>query len=289
MSILDILQQKKLDYGVVSKPICLKGTQQIDGIPVVGSEIESHVATVRQDTGAVLGIVGNKYRIIQNVEAFGIADHLDGDVKSAQAIDGGRIVAVTMDIGRVDLNDDPDEDLRKQIFLRTSHDGSCSLEARIQVLRIICTNGLTAWHKKAVVKIRHTESYQDKIREARRILGIAGDFYRKLSGAFNRMIETPITAQGQKDFLDKLIGEADPNKKRDCITPVRERILHLLHHSRDLRKHQHNAWGLYNATTAYVDHIRGQNSSADNQFAMRNWGTGYDLKNKAFDLLTVKA
>ncbi|MBA7572523.1 hypothetical protein ES708_14306 [subsurface metagenome] len=278
------LHESKLDFRVVSKRIYLSGTNTIDDIPVQGQRIESHFATVREDTGDVLGIVGNRYEIIQNAEALGIADFMDGDFKHARAVDNGAIVSVALDIGNFRIGDD---ELNKRLFLRTSHNGSCAVEVRMQVLRVVCTNGLVAWRNKSVVKIRHTKSYQQKLAEARRVLGIADEYYKKLNVDFQRLIETPLYPEQQQGFLDKLIGKPDASKKRDCITPTRERILSRLHTSPDLANHRNNAWGMYNAVAAYVDHQRGAHSSEDNQYAMRNWGTGYELKNKAFDLLMV--
>lgn len=277
------LQQAGLDFKVVSKEVHLPGEKVIDSIPVQGRRIDSHFATVREDTQDVLGVVGSRYEIIQNAEALGIADFMEGEFKFARAIDNGRIVSLSIDIGQFRIADD---DLNKRVFLRTSHDGSCAVEARMQVLRLVCTNGLVAWRNRSVVKIRHTRSYQAKISEARRVLGIADEYYKQLDGAFNRMVNTPLNATERQGFLDNLIGKPDASKKRDCITPVRERILTALH-SPDLASHRDNAWGMYNAIAAYVDHTRGENSSEDKQYAMRNWGTGFELKNKAFELLTV--
>ncbi len=277
------LQSAKLDFRVVSKRIHLPSESMVDDIPIQGKRIETHFATARADTGDVLGIVGSRYQIIQNAEALGIADFLDGDFKSATAVDNGRIVSVEIDIGKFRIAGD---NLNKRVFLRTSHDGSCAVEARMQVFRLICSNGLMGWKNRSVVKIRHTQSYQAKMYEARRVLGIADEYYKQLDGAFNKMVETPLTTADQTVFLDKLIGKPDASKKRDCISPIRERIVTALHGD-DLTAHRSDAWGMYNAVAAYVDHKRGENSDDDKQYAMRNWGTGFELKNKAFELLTV--
>jgi phage/plasmid-like protein (TIGR03299 family) len=58
-------------------------------------EISGNYATVRQDTRAVLGIVGERYRIVQNEEAFQFVDQLLGSslhFETAGSLGGGRRV-----------------------------------------------------------------------------------------------------------------------------------------------------------------------------------------------------
>ena len=62
-NISTVLKEAKLDYKVVTRPIMTK----------VGNEeiiIPNRVATVKEGTNEVLGIVSNKYQICQNEEAF---------------------------------------------------------------------------------------------------------------------------------------------------------------------------------------------------------------------------
>jgi hypothetical protein len=60
-------------------------------------EIPGYYATVRQDTRTVLGIVGERYRIVQNEEAFQFVDQFLGSslhFETAGSLNGGRRVWV---------------------------------------------------------------------------------------------------------------------------------------------------------------------------------------------------
>ena len=60
-------------------------------------EIPGWWANVRQDTRQVLGIVGERYRIVQNVEAFQFVDQLIGSAmhfETAGSLHGGRRIWV---------------------------------------------------------------------------------------------------------------------------------------------------------------------------------------------------
>lgn len=53
-------------------------------------------------------------------------------------------------------------------------------------------------------------------------------YYGKLEKAFQTMLETPVTTKDKINFLDNLIGKPNLDAKRDCITPVREKIITAL-------------------------------------------------------------
>ena len=60
-------------------------------------EMPGYYATVRQDTRAVLGIVGERYTIVQNAQAFKFVDQLLGSslhFETAGSLNGGRRVWV---------------------------------------------------------------------------------------------------------------------------------------------------------------------------------------------------
>jgi len=283
----EILQSNDLDFTVSKQVIHLSGERTIDGIPVQGKPIPDFYATIRTDTKDVFGIVKGVYQVVQNREVFGLLDYLleTGKAKyvSAGCIDNGRISYLNLSIGRFRLDGD---DLDKRVLFRTSHDGSCNIESRLQVYRLICSNGLKAWRNKATIKIRHTISYRDRLSEVNRILGLADEYYRYVENLFNRFIETPITTNSRETFLDNLVGKPDKSKKRDCITPVRQAITANLLTTPDLQNHKNNAWGLYNAVTQYVSNTKGRNSTDEKQFAMREFGSGADMAYKAAELLT---
>ena len=286
-TINEILQSNNLDFTVSKQPIYLSGERTIDNIPVQGKSIPDFYATVRTDTKDVFGIVKGVYQVVQNREVFGLLDYLLENDKanfvSAGKIDNGRISYLNLSLGRFKLDND---ELDKRVLFRTSHDGSCNIESRLQVYRLICSNGLKAWRNKAVIKIRHTISYKGKLSEVNRVLGLADEYYRYVENLFNHLIETPITTSDRESFLNLLIGIPDKSKKRDCITPVREAITLNLMTTPDLQNHRDNAWGLYNAVTQYISNSKGRNSTDEKQFAMREFGSGADMAYKAAELLT---
>lgn len=79
----DALRLAGLDWTVDKKNIQVCG----------GAKIENYKANVRSSDGAVLGVVTDRYKIVQNAEAFAFTDSLiDGEVhyETAGSLQGGK-------------------------------------------------------------------------------------------------------------------------------------------------------------------------------------------------------
>ena len=106
-------------------------------------EIPGFYATVRQDTREVLGIVGERYRLVQNHEAFTFIDQLLGssiNFETAGSLHGGRRVWVLATLpDHVEVGGD---DVRPYVLLMNSHDGSTAVVAATTPIRVVCQNTL---------------------------------------------------------------------------------------------------------------------------------------------------
>jgi hypothetical protein len=100
------------------------------------------------DTDEVLGVVGNDYEVVQNVNAFDFFDAIVGGkdgilYETAGALGKGERIFITaklpdyIRIGRDDL-------IKQYLFLTTSHDGYGSITAAFTPIRIVCQNTLNA-------------------------------------------------------------------------------------------------------------------------------------------------
>jgi Domain of unknown function (DUF932) len=112
----------------------------------------------------VLGVVGDRYRIVQNDEAFQFVDQLIGSAmhfETAGRLHGGRQVWVLARLPEhIEVGGDP---VRCYVLLLNSHDGTTAVVAASTPVRVVCQNtlnwALTRAHQR--YSIRHTE----KIRE----------------------------------------------------------------------------------------------------------------------------
>ena len=108
----------------------------VDQFPVFanGNEIPGYFANVRSDTNEALGVVRNRYKIVQNTEAFDFVDgivankHLECRYETAGSLFNGRRIFLLVKLPNKDLLGDLVENY---LFFTNSHDGSSALTAGI--------------------------------------------------------------------------------------------------------------------------------------------------------------
>lgn len=275
-----------LDYKLELQPIYIAGTAKVDDIPVQGKQIAGKSAVVRTDNGNPIGVVGKRYEIVQNAEVFsffdGIVEQGLGTYREAYCADGGAKVSVICDMGYFKIGQD---ECKKQLILRTSHDGSCAVTGIMRVLRLVCTNGLMAWRKKNSIKIRHTSNYQTKMAQARHTLGIAAQYYRWFEDSASKLYYQEL---GRDDAWEIITKKLMPAKNADKVSTKMKNAWSDIY-SRFLSGRGNNgrtAWDLYNGVTEYVDHYRSANRSEEARHEANLVGAGARLKEDAFELLT---
>jgi phage/plasmid-like protein (TIGR03299 family) len=158
----EAIEAAQLDYTVKKKPLraVIHAKRH--------AEVGDHFATVRLDTGDVLGVVGSRYEVIQNRDAFAFFDALVGDDEAiyhtAGVLGKGEriwILAKLPDYIRVGKNDL----VEKYLLLTNSHDGSSLVRAKLTPIRVVCQNTLSVAlnGSEQEVRIRHTANAREKL------------------------------------------------------------------------------------------------------------------------------
>jgi len=270
-------------------PIELKGIKTEDGVVIPDS-----FATVRGDTGTPLGIVGNYYTPVQNVEAFDFFDGVVGEklamYHTAGALGQGEriwILAKLPDIIQVTAKDI----VEKYLLLTNSHDGKSSLRMFFTPVRVVCQNTLNAAISSAKdgISIRHTGNINNKLKEAQRALGIAMTFYSEFEESLKVMAKKNIKDEEATLYFSSLIlNDSDV----EISTRKQNQIDDLLglYNQPEYPEARGTLWGAYNAVTNYTDHFRSvKNDNTSNRLESIWFGSGADLKVKAYNTAMVLA
>lgn len=268
-----------LDFKVQLKPIKTVGNRKQQIIP-------NAFATVRQDTGAILGVVGSRYEPIQNKDAFAFFDPLVGSDEAiyhtAGVLGKGEriwILAKLPSYIRIGKNDIVD----KYLLLTNSHDGSAVVRAKLTPIRVVCNNTLSIalTGSEQEVRIRHTLNAINKLEEAHKLLGLTNSLFEQLDAIFNRMALRKITDKQLVDYVKALVPSNPDAKYQTRNENIREAILQLHESGQGAEMSRGSLWGAYNAVTEYSDHVQ---HSKDVSRQLKNiwFGSGEKLKLKAF-------
>ena len=301
----EALQFAGLDFTVEKRPLFTYDSENNEGkkdVVIPEIEVPGYYATVRTDREQPLGVVGKDYKVVQNVDAFEFFDAIvEGDglmYETAGAINGGARIFISaklpdyIKVGNDDL-------IEKYLFLTTSHDGFGSITAAFTPVRVVCANTLSMALRDCsnVVKIRHTQNAQDRLKEAHKVMGISNKLSAELEGIFNQWAKVRI----QDDEVKKLIQLAlVPN--REVLRNIQTGNLDEL--SKVFTNMCDNAWeyscasptqqtattkgtlfGAYNAITGYFQNVRSYKDEEAKFKSIMN-GTGLLRTQAAFDLCT---
>lgn len=254
-------------------------------------------ATVRNDNGTCLGVVGPRYFPIQNVEHFNFFDEI---VKSKEAMysgagqfNDGRLVWLQARLPKNILIAREDV-VEKEITLISSHDGTMPLMVSLMPTRLACMNQLPLVRKNKELVIRHTVNFKNKVSEARRILGLSLKYFDAFAEEANTMAKKKLNVTQATDYFEGLLaGDKEEPSERDI--QVRDKMLNLFEKGQGNTNPaiRHSVWTAYNAVTEYVDHyaeVRSQEDDVMNRLKNSWMGVGARMKEDAYEeaLVLVK-
>lgn len=157
----DALRLAGLDWTVQRKPIQVCG----------GRKVDNFFANVRSSDGAVLGVVSDRYQVVQNAEAFAFTDALiggEGQVhyETAGSLMGGRKIWLLAKLPDTEIVGDKTE---PYLCFSNTHDGSGAIRVCMTPIRVVCNNTLNIALNgaKRAWSVRHTGDIQAKLQEAR--------------------------------------------------------------------------------------------------------------------------
>jgi len=228
----------------------------VDQFPVFanGNAVDGYFANVRSDTNEALGVVRNRYKIVQNTEAFDFVDgiiqnkHLECRYETAGSLFNGRRIFLLVKLPNKDLLGDQVENY---LFFANSHDGSSALTAGITNVRVVCNNTLQMALNGAerIWRCRHTTNIEGKKQQAKEALGLAVRYMDKMGETAWEMASKKINEEA---FFRQLF-EKNPTALSDKSKEETISRIHLIYNEKDdLQNFKGTAWGMYNAVADYI-------------------------------------
>lgn len=216
--------------------------------------------TVRTDTSEALGVVKSRYKTFQNVEAFEFCDNLVDDYgakyECAFSQYGGKVVGLTMALPN-NILVAGEEAFSQYLMLRTSHDGTGSIQVALQMVRLACLNQFNLALRKAPYKTRfvHSKGMDAKISQARDTLKMTFAYDKAFEDEVQHMMATDLTDRKADELMTKIFlskNHSPTATKRDValILGNRQRSETIP----DL--YRGSAYGLMNAFTEHFQHQR---------------------------------
>lgn len=238
----------------------------------------------------VLGVVGERYKVVQNEDVFQFADNLldGGRWETAGSIKNGTTVFGSLALERESVIDPSgvSDKVNTYLLVHTSHDGSVAIQASITPVRVVCQNTLNlaigkgSRSIKQSFKIRHTQSVDGKVAAARETLGLVNNYMDGFDTFSKELFESAVN---DKQFFD-LISSIYPKPEKDAkgsMTKWENKIdtINSIYHGPTNHMIAGTAWGALNAMTERLDWYRTPRSG--NGESMAAAASGFDVATNA--------
>ena len=294
-----VLEAGAIGFEVVRRPVLYMAT--LDGSTIV---LPDQFVTVREDTGAGLGVVGARYEVLQNRQMFEflqeLVDRYDVVWDSAGALREGRKVFVSMrlpntvSIDTAGINDQ----IVPYIAGINSHDGSSQAHVVVSPWRIRCGNTERFAVRDAFTRwgVRHTRNARDRIAEARRTLGLSVKYFDNWAAEQEALAQTDLAIDEFRQVVNDLWPAPEDGAPKRAVTHHTNRMQALTElYDSNTAQLGRTAYAGERAITEYADwkaairptgSLRGKNLAARATAVME--GNNDDLKSKAHKrLLTL--
>jgi phage/plasmid-like protein (TIGR03299 family) len=264
---------------------------RLEDITLPAKSHKSWYAVVRTnpfgDGNDVLGVVGERYKEVQNEDLFAFGDNiLDGGGRweTAGSIKNGTIVFGSLALERETVLDPSGVSDKVNTFLlvHTSHDGSLAVQASVTPVRVVCQNTLNMALRgvKQSYKIRHTQTVDGRVQAAREALGLANQFMDEFDVMAQELFEREINDM-KFDEIVKAIYPVPEKDVKGAMTKWQNKtdLIWDIYRSETQEGIRDTAWGALNALTERLDWFR--TARGGNTESMAAAASGFDVATNA--------
>ena len=279
----EALKAAKLDFDVLQEPVFDGSCKAIKGYKL----------NRKSDDGTILGMVTDRYRVVQNTDAFAFTDGLIGKgctYENAGACNGWRMVWLQAKLEpRTIMGDNYDNFL----FFKNSFDGKGAVKVCITPVRVICQNTLNLAVRQAVrtFSIRHTGDIAEKIKEADMTLKLSEEYLTEVNADYVRLARIQISEQKVQKIWETLFPISKDGSEREIRNAEYQRNAVInAYNADDIANYRGTAFGVVNAVSDMISHtepLRMTDSYYGNLFDKLT--NGHPVLDKAYELATVEA
>ena len=280
----EALEKSGLNWMVEQRPIITDGKL-----------ISGYKANIRQTDGKILGVVTDRYKVVQNHEAFAFTDTLLGEgvkYETAGSLSDGKRIWILAKLPDKYIIEG--EQVDPYLVFSSSHDGSGAIKVCMTPIRVVCQNTLNIAlsSAKRMWSTIHVGDLAGKMAEAHSTLLLAEKYMGKLGAEVSRLSKIKLSDRRVMEYIDLLLpmDEQPTETHRKNIARVREDMKIRYFDAPDLHHVGKNAYRFLCAVSDFATHAKPLRETAnyrENVFAKTV--DGHPLIDKAYDMVVSAA
>lgn len=277
----DALVCAGLDWKVIQKTLVTD-----DGITVPG-----YKANVRETDDRVLGVVTDRYQVVQNEEAFAFTDALLGEgvtYETAGSLQNGRKTWILAKLPQKYIISG--DEITPYLVFMNSHDGASGIKIAMTPIRVVCNNtlNLALSTAKRYWSTNHVGDIKGKMDNARYTLLYADQYMAELGKAIDVLNHQKLSDRKVYEYLDALFPLVDnaTDQQKKNILRMKEDVLTRYFEAPDLIVLGKNGYRFINSISDFATHakpLRERVNYRENLFARTVEGNA--LIDRAYELV----
>lgn len=180
--------------------------RQEDVYTDTGAFIAGYKVNVRDCDDKILGVVSNRYQIVQNEEAFAFTDALLGEgvtYETAGSLQKGKRVWMLAKMPEKYII--AGDEIEPYFVIMNSHDGSCAIKAAMTPVRVVCQNTLNFALRtaKRTWTAKHTTNIMGRMEEARDTILFANRYMAELGKSIDELNQIRLTDKKVMEYMSE--------------------------------------------------------------------------------------
>lgn len=245
----EALEIAGLDWKVTQEPIYTS----------LGECIEGYRANIRDVDRKPLGVMTERYKVVQNEEAFAFTDSLLTEgvrYETAGSLQGGKRIWLLAHMPHDYIISG--EKFNPYLLFSNTHDGSGAVKVALTPIRVVCQNtlNLALTTAKRSWSMMHTGNIQGKIQEAKETLLLAENYMDSLGQEFESLRKKKLTDKEVRDYIEMLLPTEDGSTPQQIknMKRLRNDLSHRYFNAPDLQDVGKNAYRFINAVSDFATH-----------------------------------
>jgi len=305
--------QAGLNWTVRTAPLVAESTPLLidsEGVtPATYIDVPKKQGIIREDNNSVIGIVGTKYKVVQNMEVFNALDSLvdAGEARYAAAgeYNGGANIWMVLELPQgINVANDPHAAF---LLVKTSHDGSSSVVIKPIIERLFCANQINGLisnkngnrnrkYNEYTYRMSHTTNQELSVADIRNITNLTYTAIADYQLVANNLLSKEMNRERTLNFFKQVWAlpstvEDKPyelltrgeRKQQTIAKEARAKAWAIYNESETQENIRGTAFGAWQAVIEYADHYA--TGGADRLAAATLSGRNDRVKTKALSLL----
>jgi phage/plasmid-like protein (TIGR03299 family) len=250
-----------------------------------------HRAVRRKSDGRVLGVVGPRYAVLQNHDAFGwfepFLEAKEAALHTAGSLRNGSRIWVLAKLSREPLVVAPGDEVDKYLLLSHSHDGSLAVRVGFTPVRVVCANTLAMAHgadASKLLRVKHTKDVHENLANVREVINLANAEFQATAEQYRLLARKSINQSDLQRYVQKVLKVEDDREPGTRMKNIVEEIVGLAEAGRGnaLPSVRGTLWTAYNGFSEWLSYSRGR--TQENRLNSLWFGDGANLNRQALEV-----